>query len=94
MTGAAPRALSGAEAARPEHAPIWRPAGKVAGRWLPQYLGDVPAPEEPEAGAVRVERRVADVRDVSPEWLYGRTTPLHPNAPELRRLGRRMHGDN
>jgi sulfide:quinone oxidoreductase len=99
MTGAAPRRLDDKEGGRPEHLPLWRPVGKVAGRWLPRYLGDelVPPAEEappPAPEAVRVERRVSDLESVDGSLFYDRSKPLHPNSPEVRRLGRRMHGDN
>ena len=100
MTGEAPRPLDGTEPGRPAHGPLWRPSGKVAGRWLPAYLGDEPgpAPAEPPTAqhepvdAVRIERRAKDLEHIDTGWLYDLSTPLRTNSPEIRRLGRRMHG--
>ena len=101
MTGSTPRPLDGAEPGRPAHGPLWRPVGKVAGRWLPRYLGDeVATPAEPPtaqhepAGAVQVDRRASDLERLDAGWLYDLSRPLQPSSPEIRRLGRRMHGDN
>jgi sulfide:quinone oxidoreductase len=97
MTGAAPRALGGEEPGRPAHGPIWRPARKVAGRWLPRYLGDEPdaaAPDHGSTDAVKVEQRASDIERLDVGSLYDLSRPVHPNSPDLRRLGRRMHGEH
>jgi sulfide:quinone oxidoreductase len=90
MTGAQPRALGGHEDA-PAQAPIWRPGGKVSGRWLPAYVGDERPAPEPPSGGVPVRITAADVRAAQPHALFDLSEPVHPNSPDLRRLGSLMH---
>ncbi|HEX8103632.1 MAG TPA: FAD-dependent oxidoreductase [Solirubrobacteraceae bacterium] len=94
MTGVEPRPLDGADPqGRRAHVPLWHPAGKVAGRWLPRYVGDERAPAAQEAErAVRVERTVSDVRAVDAAGLYDLSRPIQANSAEIRRLGSHMHG--
>jgi sulfide:quinone oxidoreductase len=79
MTGRAPRQLGGAARPKPEHAPLWWPAGKIAGRYLPSFLAErddaPPAPEPPPGEGIRIERRL-DLRGVEATWLYDLTRPL------------------
>jgi sulfide:quinone oxidoreductase len=92
MTGAEPRALGGAEGSAAAQAPIWRPSGKVSGRWLPAYVGDEPpTPAAPEGKGVPVRITAADVHAAEPHSLFDLSEPVHPNSPELRRLGTFMH---
>jgi hypothetical protein len=92
MTGAQPRPLDGSEEGEVTHTPLWRPAGKVAGRWLPAYVGEErqAASDVPDE-AVRIALTASDVRAANPEWLFDLSEPVHPNAPEIRRLGSLMH---
>ena len=81
MTGGAPQALGERTGIKPEHVPLWWPAGKVAGQYLPRYLGereDAPpsaAVDQVPKEAVRVERRL-DLRGPEATWLYDITRPL------------------
>jgi sulfide:quinone oxidoreductase len=89
MTGAEPRALGG-HAEGPAPAPMWRPSGKVSGRWLPAYVGDEPpAPAGSQGVPVRIT--AADVHAAEPHTLFDLSEPVHPNSPGLRRLGSLMH---
>lgn len=93
MTGGQPRTLDGSDTSATAPTPLWRPAGKVAGRWLPEYVGEERAPAgDVPADAVHVALTASDVRATDPEWLFDLSEPVHPNAPEVRRLGSLMHG--
>jgi sulfide:quinone oxidoreductase len=96
MTGGSPRALGEATGAKPQHVPLWWPAGKIAGQYLPRYLGerdDAPPPAEEApvpAQAVRVERRL-DLRGAEATWLYDVTRPLRASGSRaIGDLGRRV----
>jgi hypothetical protein len=96
MTGRTPTRLSGEGRPKPEHVPLWWPTGKVAGHYLPRFLGergDAPplAPEPPADEGIVVRRRF-DLRGPEASWLYDVTKPLRRgDSAEVREFGRRMH---
>jgi sulfide:quinone oxidoreductase len=78
-----------------ESAPLWWPAGKVAGLYLPRWLAEhglAPqgAAEPPERG-VEVSRPLRHVRGAESQYLYDLGHRFGPNDPAVASLGRRMH---
>jgi sulfide:quinone oxidoreductase len=76
-------------------APLWWPAGKVAGEHLPRWLaehGIAPqgAHTPPRAGIV-VERPLSALRAPEHQYLYDLARQFRSDDPEIAALGRRMH---
>jgi sulfide:quinone oxidoreductase len=77
-----------------EGAPLWWPAGKVAGEYLPRWLAEhsvAPqgAHEPPRAGIV-VERPLSALRAPEYQYLYDLAREFRSDDPEVAALGRRM----
>lgn len=95
MTGRRARGLGGASPTAAAHLPLWTPAGKVEGRYLPDYLNglDVRLPDAPAtvAGDVAVDEPLRAPHRAEAAYLYelGRAARVSPD--DLARLGRRMH---
>jgi sulfide:quinone oxidoreductase len=74
--------------------PLWWPAGKVAGEYLPRWLaehGVAPAAaHEPPAGGVDVRRPLRDVRGAEAQYLYDLARQFRTDDPEIAALGRRL----
>lgn len=78
-----------------EAAPLWWPAGKVAGLYLPRWLAEhglAPqrAAEPPEEG-IEVRRPLRHVRGAESQYLYDLGRRFGPNDPAVASLGRRIH---
>jgi sulfide:quinone oxidoreductase len=75
-------------------APLWWPAGKVAGEYLPRWLaehGVAPAAaHEPPAGGVGVRRPLSTLRGAEAQYLYDLARQFRTDDPEIAALGRRM----
>jgi sulfide:quinone oxidoreductase len=76
-----------------EAAPLWWPAGKVAGEYLPRWLaehGMAPqAAEEPPAQGIKVERPLREIEEES-RYLYDLAREFRADDPQIAALGRRM----
>jgi sulfide:quinone oxidoreductase len=74
--------------------PLWWPAGKVAGEYLPGWLaehGVAPAAaHEPPPGGVDVRRPLRDVRGAEAQYLYDLARQFRTDDPEIAALGRRL----
>ena len=78
-----------------EGAPLWWPAGKVAGEYLPRWLaehGVAPqAAEEPPAPVgVEVRRPMSELRGPEAKHLYDVARQFRSGDPAIAALGRRM----
>jgi hypothetical protein len=78
-----------------EGAPLWWPAGKVAGEHLPRWLADhgvtpQSAQEPPEPGIV-VRRPLRDMQGAEARYLYDVARQFRSADPAIAALGRRMH---
>jgi sulfide:quinone oxidoreductase len=75
--------------------PLWWPAGKVAGEYLPRWLADhgaapaaaAAAPEE----AIVVRRPLSTLRGPEAQYLYDLARQFRSADPEKAALGRRLH---
>jgi sulfide:quinone oxidoreductase len=78
-----------------EGAPLWWPAGKIAGEHLPRWLAaNGLAPQgaaEPPKGGVKIERPLRHLRGAEASYLYDLARRYASNDPEIAALGRRMH---
>jgi sulfide:quinone oxidoreductase len=77
-----------------EGAPLWWPAGKVAGEYLPRWLaehGVAPqgAHKPPRTGIV-VERPLSALRAPEYQYLHDLAREFRSDDPEIAALGRRM----
>ena len=77
-----------------EGAPLWWPAGKVAGEYLPRWLaehGIAPqGAEEPPEEGVKIRRPLRDMEGPEARYLYELARQFRSADPALGRLGRRM----
>jgi sulfide:quinone oxidoreductase len=77
-----------------DNRPLWWPAGKVAGEYLPGWLtehGVAPAAaQEPPPGGVEVRRPLRDVRGAEAQYLYELARQFRAQDPEIAALGRRL----
>ncbi len=78
-----------------EGAPLWWPAGKVAGEYLPRWLaehGVAPqgAAEPPEEG-ITIRRSLREMQGAEAQYLYELAREFRSADPAIGRLGRRMH---
>jgi sulfide:quinone oxidoreductase len=75
-------------------APLWWPAGKIAGEYLPAWLaehGVAPATaHEPPAGGVDVRRPLRDLHGAEAQYLYDLARQFRTDDPEIAALGRRL----
>jgi sulfide:quinone oxidoreductase len=78
-----------------EAAPLWWPAGKVAGLYLPRWLGEHGlAPQgaaEPPSEGVEVRRPLRHVHGAESQYLYDLGRRFGATDPAIASLGRRMH---
>jgi sulfide:quinone oxidoreductase len=78
-----------------EGAPLWWPAGKIAGEYLPRWLAEHGAApqgaEAPPEGGVDIERPLRHVRGAESQYLYDLARRYSSNDPQIAALGRRMH---
>jgi sulfide:quinone oxidoreductase len=78
-----------------EAAPLWWPAGKVAGLYLPRWLAEHGlAPQgaaEPPSEGVEIKRPLRHVLGAESQYLYDVGRRFGPNDPAVASLGRRMH---
>jgi sulfide:quinone oxidoreductase len=93
LTGGRPRRLTGRGDA--EAAPLWWPAGKVSGEYLPRWLaehgvGPRPAEAPPDDGGVEVERPLSALRGPEAEYLFDVARRFRSDDPAIAALGRRM----
>jgi sulfide:quinone oxidoreductase len=77
-----------------EGAPLWWPAGKIAGEYLPRWLaehGVAPqgAQAPPDEG-VTIERPLRHLRGAEASYLYDLARQYSSNDPQIAALGRRM----
>ncbi len=77
-----------------EGAPLWWPAGKIAGEYLPRWLvehGVTPqgAQAPPDEG-VTIQRPLSDLRGEEARYLYDLARRYTSNDPQIAALGRRM----
>jgi sulfide:quinone oxidoreductase len=74
--------------------PLWWPAGKVVGEYLPRWLaehGAAPAePAEPPARGVTIRRPLSTLRGPEAQYLYELARQFRTPDPELAALGRRL----
>ena len=77
-----------------EGAPLWWPAGKVAGQYLPRWLaehGSAPqGAHEPPRGGIVVERPLSALRAPEYQYLHDLAREFQSDDPEIAALGRRM----
>jgi sulfide:quinone oxidoreductase len=78
-----------------EGAPLWWPAGKVAGEYLPRWLADHGmAPQAAEAppaeGGVEVRQPIHALRGDEARYLYDIGRQFSSDDPAIAALGRRM----
>ena len=77
-----------------EGAPLWWPAGKVAGEYLPRWLaehGVAPqAVREPPREAIHVQRPLSTMRGPESQYLYDLARQFRSDDPAIAALGRRM----
>jgi sulfide:quinone oxidoreductase len=79
-----------------EGAPLWWPAGKVAGEYLPRWLaehGVAPqgAHEPPQEQGVTIRRPLRDMHGAEARYLYELARQFRSADPAIAALGRRMH---
>jgi len=79
-----------------EGAPLWWPAGKVAGEHLPRWLaenGVAPqgAHEPPQEQGVTIRRPLRDMHGAEARYLRDLARQFHSADPAIAALGRRMH---
>jgi sulfide:quinone oxidoreductase len=93
LTGRGMRRLAGRGDAAA--APLWWPAGKIAGEYLPRWLADngiaPQAAEAPPDEGVVVERPLRQLRGVESRYLFDLGRRYSSNDPQIAALGRRMH---
>ena len=77
-------------------APLWWPAGKIAGEHLPRWLAEhglaaraVQAP--PTRGSLPVERSLSVMAGPEAQYLHDLAREFRTDDPALARLGRQMH---
>ena len=77
-----------------EGAPLWWPAGKVAGQYLPRWLaehGSAPqGAHEPPRGGIVVERPLSALRAPEYQYLHDLAREFQSDDPQIAALGRRM----
>jgi sulfide:quinone oxidoreductase len=93
LTGGRPRRLKGRGDA--DGAPLWWPAGKVSGDYLPGWLaehgvGPRATEEPPAAGGVEVARPLTALRGPEAAYLYDVARRFSSDDPAIAALGRRM----
>jgi sulfide:quinone oxidoreductase len=92
LTGRGMRRLAGRGDA--EGAPLWWPAGKIAGEYLPRWLaehGIAPQAAAPPPGeGVVVERPLRHLRGAESQYLFDLARRYSSNDPQIAALGRRM----
>jgi sulfide:quinone oxidoreductase len=93
LTGGGSRRLAARGDA--EGAPLWWPAGKVAGEYLPRWVaehGVAPqaVEEPPRLGGVEVRRPLSALRSPEAKYLYDLAREFRSDDPEIAALGRRM----
>ena len=75
-------------------APLWWPAGKISGEYLPRWLtehGVAPtASAEPPSGGITVKRPLRDIRGAEAQYLYDLSRRFTSGDPQIAALGRRM----
>jgi sulfide:quinone oxidoreductase len=93
LVGAGRRRLIGRGDA--DAAPLWWPAGKVAGEYLPRWLAEhgvaPPGAAEPPAGGIAVRRPLSALRGAEAQYLYDLAREFRADDPHVAALGRRMH---
>jgi sulfide:quinone oxidoreductase len=76
-------------------APLWWPAGKVAGEYLPRWLarhGIAPqGAHRPPHGGIDVQRSLSALRAPEHQYLYDLARQFRTDDPDVAALGRRMH---
>jgi sulfide:quinone oxidoreductase len=76
-------------------APLWWPAGKIAGEYLPLWLaehGVTPAAATPSPeGGVTIHRPLRDMQGAEARYLYDLAREFASGDPQIVALGRRMH---
>jgi sulfide:quinone oxidoreductase len=77
-------------------APLWWPAGKVAGEYLPRWLaehGVAPqgAHEPPQEQGIAIRRPLRQLQSPEARYLYELARQFRSDDPALAALGRRMH---
>jgi sulfide:quinone oxidoreductase len=93
LTGGGSRRLAARGDA--EGAPLWWPAGKVAGEYLPRWVaehGVAPhaGQEPPRSGGVEVRRPLRALRGAEAKYLYDLGRQFRSDDPAIAALGRRM----
>jgi sulfide:quinone oxidoreductase len=92
LVGAGRRRLIGRGDA--DAAPLWWPAGKVAGEYLPRWLaehGVAPqGAEQPPTEGVEVRRPLSALRGAEAQYLYDLAREFRSDDPQIAALGRRM----
>jgi sulfide:quinone oxidoreductase len=92
LVGAGRRRLIGRGDA--DAAPLWWPAGKVAGEYLPRWLAEHHiAPQgahEPPTEGVAVRRPISAMRGAEAQYLYDLARQFRTDDPQIAALGRRM----
>jgi hypothetical protein len=77
-----------------EGAPLWWPAGKVAGEYLPRWLAEhglaPQAVREPPRDAIHVQRPLSELRGAEAQYLHGLARQFRSADPAVAALGRRM----
>lgn len=77
-----------------EGAPLWWPAGKVSGEFLPRWLtehGLAPQDtEEPPEKGITIRRPLREMRGVEAQYLHDLARQFRTADPALGALGRRM----
>ncbi len=76
-----------------EAAPLWWPAGKVSGEYLPQWLskhGIAPQAEEPPHEGVTIHRPLRELQGPEAQYLHDLARQFRSADPAISALGRRM----
>jgi sulfide:quinone oxidoreductase len=96
LTGRGSRRLAAPGGA--EGAPLWWPAGKISGQYLPQWLAKhriTPAAQaDAPDGGVTVHRPLRDVHGAEARYLHDLAREFRSGDPLIAALGRRMHQTN
>jgi sulfide:quinone oxidoreductase len=90
------RARRLAPAGRQEGAPLWWPAGKLAGEHLPRWLAEHGLAARavhaaPPRGALPVRRSLSSMAGPEAQYLYDLARQFRTDDPAIARLGRRTH---
>jgi hypothetical protein len=79
-----------------EGAPLWWPAGKVAGEYLPRWLAEhglapQAAQEPPQEQGITIRRPLREMEGPEARYLYDLAREFRSADPAIAALGRRMH---